>query len=64
MKVKALASLSTASGWKEPGEEFTVSAAEADALVERGLVERSGAEPEQAVDSAPPKAPKAPKSKS
>lgn len=63
MKVKALARLSTASGWREPGEEFTVNAAEADALVERGLVERSGAEPEQVADPAPPKAAKASKSK-
>lgn len=63
MKVKALARLSTASGWKEPDEEFTVNAAEADALVERGLVVRSGAEPEQVADPAPPNAAKASKSK-
>ncbi|WP_062391101.1 hypothetical protein [Pseudomonas abietaniphila] len=64
MKVKALASLSTAQGWKAVGEEFTVNAAEADALVERGLVERSGAEPDQVADPATPKAVKASKSKS
>jgi len=45
MKVKALASLSTAQGWKAAGEEFTVNAAEAEELAERGLVERSVAEP-------------------
>jgi hypothetical protein len=45
MKVKALASLSTAQGWKAAGEEFTVNAADAEELIARGLVERSAAEP-------------------
>ncbi|MCF7541818.1 hypothetical protein [Pseudomonas petrae] len=45
MKVKALASLSTATGWKSAGEEFTVNAADAEDLIGRGLVERSDAEP-------------------
>lgn len=45
MKVKALASLSTAQGWRNPGEEFTVNAAEAEELEARGLIERSVAEP-------------------
>jgi hypothetical protein len=45
MKVKALASLSTANGWKAAGEEFTVNAADAEELIERGLAERSVAEP-------------------
>lgn len=57
MKVKALASLSTAQGWKAAGEEFTVSAAEAEELIQRGLVERSAAEP----IAAPEPARKAPK---
>jgi hypothetical protein len=57
MKVKALARLSTVSGWKLPGEEFVVNAAEADALVARGLVERS-AEAADSQDPAPQKAPK------
>lgn len=50
MKVKALASLSTAQGWKAAGEEFTVSAAEAVELVERGLVERSAVDPAAEVE--------------
>ncbi len=45
MKVKALASLSTAQGWRSPGEEFTVNAADAEDLELRGLIERSVAEP-------------------
>lgn len=59
MKVKALARLSTVSGWREPGEEFTINAAEADSLVERGLVERTGVELEQEADSASAKPVKA-----
>ncbi|MCF7545555.1 hypothetical protein [Pseudomonas petrae] len=63
MKVKALASLSTANGWKSAGEEFTVSAADAEELVGRGLVERSVAEPvavaEPASKPAKPTKPKA-----
>jgi hypothetical protein len=45
MKVKALASLSTANGWKAAGEEFTVNAAEVEELITRGLVERSDPAP-------------------
>ncbi|MGE6387376.1 hypothetical protein ACQKEN_17130 [Pseudomonas sp. NPDC078416] len=52
MKVKALASLSTAQGWRAAGEEFTVNAADAEELVERGLVERSVAEPPAQVEPA------------
>ena len=63
MKVKALASLSTAQGWKAAGEEFTVNAADAEELIERGLVERSDAEPvadpEPAPKAAKPAKPKA-----
>ncbi|WP_037010767.1 hypothetical protein [Pseudomonas lutea] len=62
MKVKALASLSTAQGWKAAGEEFTVNAADAEELIERGLVERSAAEPVAEPEPAP-KAPKPSKSK-
>lgn len=58
MKVKALASLSTANGWKAAGEEFTVNAADAEELISRGLVERFDAEPDPAL-----KAPKSVKSK-
>lgn len=64
MKVKALASLSTPIGWKESGDEYTVNVAEADALVERGLVELVGAESGQAADPAPAKTSKAAKSQS
>lgn len=53
MKVKALASLSTANGWKAVGEEFTVNAADAEDLIARGLVERSDAEPVAEPDPAP-----------
>lgn len=53
MKVKALASLSTANGWKAAGEEFTVNATEAEDLMARGLVERSDAEPVAEPDPAP-----------
>lgn len=53
MKVKALASLSTAQGWKAAGEEFTVNAADAEDLISRGLVERSDAEPVAEPDPAP-----------
>lgn len=63
MKVKALARLSTATGWKLPGEEFSVNAADADALVARGLVERSEGEPTPESDAAPAKAAKATKAK-
>ena len=52
MKVKALASLSTAQGWRAAGEEFTVNAADAEELIERGLVERSAAEPPAEVEPA------------
>ena len=62
MKVKALASLSTAQGWKAAGEEFTVSAAEAEELIERGLVERSVAQPVAEPEPAR-KTPKSTKSK-
>lgn len=55
MKVKSLASLSTAQGWRSVGEEFTVNAAEADALVERGLVERLDVASLPAADSQSPK---------
>ena len=50
MKVKALASLSTAQGWRAAGEEFTVNAADAEELIERGLVEQSAAEPPAEVE--------------
>lgn len=63
MKVKALARLSTAQGWKNPGAEFTVNAAEADALVARGLVERSDADPAPADDVLSAKPPKRGKGK-
>lgn len=63
MKVKALASLSTAQGWKAVGEEFTVNAADAEELIVRGLVKRSDAEPvadpEPAPKAAKPAKPKA-----
>lgn len=52
MKVKALASLSTAQGWKAAGDEFTVNAADAEGLVERGLVERSAVDPAAEVEPA------------
>lgn len=52
MKVKALASLSTAQGWRAAGEELIVNAADAEELVERGLVERSVAEPPAQVEPA------------
>ena len=54
MKVKALASLSTATGWKSAGEEFTVNAADAEDLIGRGLVERSDAEPDPGRKAAKP----------
>ena len=63
MKVKALARLSTVNGWKLPGDEFSVNAAEADELVARGLVERSATDPAPAEDVAPAKPTKAPKGK-
>ena len=63
MKVKALANLSTAQGWKAAGEEFTVNAADAEDLIERGLVERLDAErasdPEPAQKASKPAKPKA-----
>ncbi|MBD8598745.1 hypothetical protein [Pseudomonas sp. CFBP 8772] len=62
MKVKALASLSTAQGWKAAGDEFTVNATEAEELIARGLVERSDAEPVPEPDPAQ-KAPKPTKPK-
>lgn len=61
MKVKALASLSTAQGWKAVGEEFVINAVDADALVERGLVERLGTEPASDADPASAKVSKATK---
>lgn len=45
MKVKALAKLSTAQGPREVGDEFSVTAAYAEELIARGLVQRSDAEP-------------------
>lgn len=60
MKVKALARLSTVNGWKLPGDEFVVNATEADALVARGLVERTAeSEPEPEVAPAKPSKSKA-----
>lgn len=59
MKVQALASLSTAQGWKAAGEEFTVNAADAEELIARGLVQRSDVEP--AADPEPQKTRKATK---
>jgi hypothetical protein len=63
MKVKALASLSTPNGVVETGQEFTVSAAEVEELLARGLVERAVAEPAAAEDGPTPKAIKAAKAK-
>lgn len=44
MKVKALAILSTAQGRREVGDEFSVTAAYAEELIARGLVQRTDAE--------------------
>ena len=65
MKVKALAILSTAQGRREVGEEFSVTAAYAEELIARGLVQRAEAEPSAEPKPAPkvPKPPKAPKAK-
>lgn len=60
MKVKALARLSTVTGWKLPGDQFVVNATEADALVARGLVEIAGeGEPEPETAPAKPSKSKA-----
>lgn len=63
MKVTALARLSTAQGWKLPGEQFTVNAAEAEALRDRGLIEIGSSESADDSKAVPPKPPKSAKAK-
>lgn len=63
MKVKATANLSTAQGWRAVGEEFTVNAVEAEALVTRGLVEPLGTDAAVGTELASQKPPKGAKGK-
>jgi len=52
MKVRALASLSGAVGDQNTGDEFSVDAARAKSLIERGLVEEVKDAPAPKVDKA------------